>query len=294
MIKNNNSQVSLRILFLGTGGTIAGLVSDGGTYQAAQLAVDALLPTFNGSPYDVTCEQLAQIDSKDMSFDVWERLYARITLALHDSALDAIVITHGTDTLEETAYFLSATLDATKPVILTGAMRPADAMDADGPQNLLDASSFAATRQAGVFVVFAGEIFPAYMVQKTHANDLAAFEALGAFDVPLKPLKMTIKDGQNWPRVEIVMSYAGASGGMVDALIAQKVDGIVVAATGNGTIHQDLEMSLKRAIKDDIAVVIATRCMKGGITKNASQAFEALQLTPVKARIALMLKLLSS
>jgi L-asparaginase len=260
--------------------------------------VDALLPTFNGANgvalYDIICEQLAQIDSKDMSFDVWERLYVRIQDAQDDEGIDAIVVTHGTDTLEETAYFLAATLVVKKPVVLTGAMRPANALDADGPQNLSDALRFAATGHAGVYVVFSGKIILAARAQKMHPEKLDAFEAFGdesiqVQHIPLKAFRAAIKD---WPRVEIVMSYAGASGDTVEALIAQKINGIVVAGTGNGTIHHALEAVLHKAKDAGIAVILTTRCVTGGVIVNANHAFEVSQLSPVKARIALMLRLL--
>jgi L-asparaginase len=118
MSKKQLSQQNLTILVLGTGGTIAGL--GGEAYLAGQLTVDALLPH---SRHHLKSEQIAQIDSKDMTFAVWQQLYFRIEASMDDQSVDAVVITHGTDTLEETAYFLSRTLTTTKPIILTGAMQ---------------------------------------------------------------------------------------------------------------------------------------------------------------------------
>jgi L-asparaginase len=276
MSKIRSSQENLSILLLGTGGTIAGLGGD--AYVAAQLPIVALVPA---SKHQIVSEQIDQIDSKDMSFDVWERLYARITAAQNDASCDAIVITHGTDTMEETAYFLHRTLTCTMPVILTGAMRPADAADSDGPQNMAFALAQAQTLGAGVLVAFAGKVFSGGNVQKVHSRRLDAFDVVThnapqplsrvAFPLPV----------QRWPRVEVVMSYAGASGNMVDALVAQKVDGIVVAGTGNSTVHQLLETSLDKARAAGVVVSLCSRCLHsdGG-------------LSPVQARVELILRLL--
>lgn len=294
------SQRNLQILLLGTGGTIAGL--GGEAYQAAQLPIDALVPQLPRSTHSITTEQIAQIDSKDMSFAVWERLWARLRAAMLDVSIDAVVITHGTDTLEETAYFLHRSLPATKPVILTGAMRPADAHDADGPQNLehaLDAVARMASEQTGgVWVVFAGQTLPAQHVQKNHPTRLDAFGSRDSNpSSDLAPQAMSTRNFsrpiQRWPRVEIVMNYAGAGGDYVEILVAQAVDGIVVAGTGNGTMSTSLEAALHAACKGGIAVRLSTRCLQGSVHNNANHDFEVSPLSPVQARIELMLALLS-
>ena len=283
-MKNENSQENLTILLLGTGGTIAGLLENGSQatagkgYKAAQLPVEALVPA---SKHRIFAEQIAQIDSKDMSFEIWEKLYVRISAAQNDPAIHAIVITHGTDTMEETAYFLHRTLVCTKPVILTGAMRPADAMDSDGPQNMAFAMEQAEYLSAGVWVAFAGRVLSGGNVQKVHPTRLDAFDVIddasvAALLTPLSAFKPPIK---RWPRVEIVMSYAGASGALVEALIAQKVDGIVVAGTGNSTMHHALETALDKAPEAGIAVSLSTRCLAGRV---------------IQERIDLMLGLMQS
>ncbi|MDI9335374.1 MAG: asparaginase [Cytophagales bacterium] len=287
MIKNANSQENLTILLLGTGGTIAGLGGD--AYRAAQLPIDALVPV---SKHRIVSEQLAQIDSKDMSFEIWEHLYVRLVAAQNDVAIDAIVITHGTDTLEETAYFLYRTLSCTKPVILTGAMRAADSADSDGPHNLSDALARANQLDAGVWVAFAGKIFSGGNVRKVHPTQLDAFDVINPIErndavqaLPHLALPLPIK---RWPRVEIVMSYAGASGEWVEALIQQKtngkmLDGIVVAGTGNSTVHHELGAALDKARAAGVAVYVATRCAQSG-----------LSLSPLRARIDLLLRLLTT
>ncbi len=283
-MKNANSQENLTILLLGTGGTIAGLLEGGSQamsnkgYRAAQLPVTALVPE---SKYRIVSEQIAQIDSKDMSFEIWEKLYSRISSAQSDPAIHAIVVTHGTDTMEETAYFLHRTLVCTKPVILTGAMRPADAIDSDGSQNMAFAFEQVTHLSAGVWVAFAGKIFSGNNVRKAHPTRLDAFDLINdvAMTVSSAPLAAFNPPIQRWPRVEIVMSYAGASGALVEALIAQKVDGIVVVGTGNCTAHDALQAKLNKAVRAGIAVSLCTRCLAG---------------RAIQARIDLMLRLMQS
>jgi len=281
-MKNNNSQENLTILLLGTGGTIAGLLEDGSKaklgmgYRAAQLPVTALAPA---SKHRIVSEQIAQIDSKDMIFSIWEKLYARISSAQNDPAIHAVVITHGTDTLEETAYFLHRTLVCIKPVILTGAMRPADDEDSDGPQNMAFALKQTEQLGAGVWVAFAGRLFSGGNVRKAHPTRLDAFDVIdeasvAASPAPLIALKLPI---QRWPSVEVVMSYAGTDGVVVNALIAQKVDGIVVVGTGNCTVHDALKAQLDKALEAGIAVILTTRCSAGWV---------------IQERIDLMLRLM--
>jgi L-asparaginase len=258
IMKNDNSQENLTILLLGTGGTIAGLGDQ--AYTAAQLPVDALIPACK---HRILAEQIAQIDSQDMSFEVWEKLHTRISTAQNDPAIDAIIITHGTDTREETAYFLKRTLACTKPVILTGAMRPADALDSDGPQNMAFAMQQAEALSAGVWVAFAGKTFSGDNVRKAHPIRLDAFEVIDEDFVPYTSLIAFSLPIKRWPRVEVVTSYAGVSGEMVEALIAQKVDGLMVAGTGNFTVHHALQAKLDKARAAGIAVSLGTRCLHG-------------------------------
>ncbi len=281
-------------------------------YAAAQVGIDELLqsvPDLRGR-HSVS-EQVAQIDSKDMGFEVLGELARRSAHWLAQDDVQGIVITHGTDTLEETAYFLQAVLAPSKPVVITCAMRPATALAPDGPQNLLDAFSVASTPGArGVVAVCAGVVHGALDVQKTHTYRLDAFTSgdsgpIGQVEEgvlrqfrqwPSTAAAARIErllPGMRWPRVEIVMNYAGASGAIVDALVAQGVDGLVVAATGNGSIHEDLRNALLRHQAEGLAVVRSTRCAQGRVLALAGDPIPDSQgLTPVKARIALMLKLL--
>lgn len=308
-----------QLVVLGTGGTIAGraaAVGDNIGYTAGQVGVAELLGGIEPPPgVTLQAEQVAQLDSKDMDFGTWQALAARCAHWLAQPEVAGIVVTHGTDTLEETAFFLHSTLRATKPVVLTCAMRPATALAPDGPQNLRDAMSVAATPGArGVTVVCAGVIHGAPDVQKVHTYRLDAFSSGDAGPVgyveegAVRLLRAwpTVPDAPRplpdaaWPRVEIVLSHAGASGALIDALVKEReagaedaVRGLVLAATGNGTLHHSLEEAALRAQAAGIAVLRATRCAQGRILPRADDRLpDAGALSPVKARIALALSLM--
>ena len=321
---------------LGTGGTIAGQASsqtDNIGYSAAQVGVAQLLAgvpaldqALNG--HELVSEQVAQVDSKDMDFAVWRALHQRANHYLAQDDVVGIVITHGTDTLEETAYFLQCTLAPrllqAKPVVLTCAMRPASAVTPDGLCNLLDATTVALSAAArGVSVVCAGTVHAAADVQKVHTYRLDAFDSGDSGPLAyveegaLRQLRSwpepssssvhgvigTLPDVDGWPRVEIVMSHAGAGASVVDALLAQRavgapgvlaLRGLVVAGTGNGTVHVALQAALLRAQAAGIAVVRASRCTGGWVLPRVDDVFPDSQgLSAVKARIALMLRLMA-
>ena len=306
-----------KIAILATGGTIAGtspVPGDNLGYTAAQLRVEDLLarvPALAGLP--LVSEQVAQIDSKDMTFDIWRELAQRCSHWLAQPDVAGIVITHGTDTLEETAFFLQSVLAPAKPVVLTCAMRPATALAPDGPQNLLDAVAVASWPGAhGVVAVCAGTVHGARDVTKRHTYRLDAFGSGDAGPIGYveeKRLRLLrawpeIAPGaevalrkfvhaQRWPRVEIVMSHAGAGGAIVQALVGQGVEGIVVAGSGNGSVHRDLETALCAARVSGVKVVRSTRCAQGEVLARPGDVLpHSAGLSPVKARIALMLSLL--
>jgi L-asparaginase len=306
-----------KIVVLGTGGTIAGALNAHGNagYTAGRVAIAELL---DGIPppvgFGLLHEQVAQVDSKDMDFAVWQRLLARCRHWLQQPEVGGVVVTHGTDTLEETAYFLHAALAPAKPLVLTCAMRPADALAPDGPQNLADALCVAAHPGArGVMVVCAGTIHGAADVAKVHPMRLDAFSsgdagAIGFVEAATLRLVRNwpetrpdiahsaierIAAARSWPRVEIVLNHAGADGRVVQALVAQGVDGLVVAATGNGTLHHQLEAALLQAQALGVKVVRSTRCAQGRVIELQGDSLPAHPLSPVKARIALLLDLLA-
>jgi L-asparaginase len=306
-----------RIVILGTGGTIAGTAVDAHDnvgYQAAQLGVAQLLDSLPGdAAHSVEAEQVAQVDSKDMDHALWQRLARRVAHHLARDAVAGIVVTHGTDTLEETAYFLHRVLAPRKPVVLSAAMRPASALLADGPQNLSDALSLARMPGArGVLAVMANKVFAATGLRKVHSYRI---DALGAGDAgPLGRIEegrlrqfrawpeatgyglgVVQRDVRDWPRVEIVLSHAGAGPLLVDALCAQPLQGLVVAGTGNGSVHAALEAALRRALAAGVAVRRSSRCAMGVVIGgDADELPSAGELTPVQARIELMLELLAA
>ena len=326
-----SDQISKKVVVLGTGGTIAGTAhsaSDNIGYTAAQVAVAQLLDGVPGLPavlqgHALHSEQVAQVDSKDMRFDIWLALAQRVVHHLAQADVSGVVITHGTDTLEETAYFLHAVLPPelinAKPVVLTCAMRPASAQNPDGPQNLMDAVSVALTCGAhGVVAVCAGTVHSGLEVQKAHTYKLDAFTSgdagalayveegqvrllrkwppvlMNKWNVAIK----NISEPTGWPRVEIVMNYAGCDGQVIQAMLQPRdgvtpLHGLVVAGTGNGTLHHDLENALRQAVQAGVTVVRSTRCCNGWVLPAANSEFAHSDgLSPVKARIALMLGLM--
>jgi L-asparaginase len=311
--------IGKKIVVLGTGGTLAGtsaVAGDNIGYTAAQIGVAQLLaeiPALRAQPLE--CEQVAQVDSKDMSFAIWCELARRCAHWLAHEEVGGIVVTHGTDTLEETAYFLQEVLCPSKPVVITCAMRPATALSPDGPQNIVDAVAVARADDArGVVAVCAGVIHGAREVMKMHNYRLDPFSSgdagpigyveegklrqvrdweQGDADLARHRLEKVLSAAK-WPRVEIVMSHAGADGSIVQALVQGGVAGLVVAGTGNGTLHHALEVALLRAEQAGVVVRRATRCLQGRVLPHAGDRFPAADgLSPVKARIALMLELMA-
>jgi L-asparaginase len=305
-----------KIVVLGTGGTIAGTAADAADhigYRAAQLGVEQLvagLPAVAGC--EVVTEQVAQLDSKDMDLPTWRALGLRCAHWLAQPQVQGVVVTHGTDTLEETAFFLHRLLGPSKPLVLTCAMRPASAAASDGPQNLADAIVVALEPGArGVLAVCAGDVHAAQHVAKVHTYRLEAFSSGEAGPIARveqgrvrllsawpqaeggDPAWLAwLQAGGPWPRVEIVINHAGAGGALVQALVAQGVDGIVAAGTGNGTLSAGLQQALLAAQARGVAVLRATRCAQGVVIPAAGDVLPDSQgLAPVKARIALMQRL---
>lgn len=313
-----------RIAVLATGGTIAGSAQDAtrtAGYQAGVVGVGQLLAAVPAlaALANIRAEQVASIDSKDMSLALWTTLAQRVNALLAADDIDGIVITHGTDTLEETAYLLHLSVKSTKPVVLTAAMRPSSALSADGPLNLLNALSVAASRAAhgqGVLVAFNNRIHSARDVVKTSTFAVDAFQSpeVGALgwvqDGRVEFQRRVVRPhttatafaieataNDSWPAVEIVASYAGASRVTVDALVKAAVRGIVVAGTGNGSIHASLQQALADAAAQGIAVVRASRVGSGHVMHNGAASDDTLgfvsanALNPYKARVLLLLAL---
>ncbi|WP_245213438.1 asparaginase [Rhizobacter sp. AJA081-3] len=301
-----------KVAVLATGGTIAGTAARAGDnigYTAAQLGVQALVEAVPAlREVALITEQVAQLDSKDMEFSIWAALAARVAHHLADDGVAGIVITHGTDTLEETAYLLQRLLAPAKPVVLAAAMRPATALLRDGPQNLLDAVTLAREPGArGVMAVLAGTVHSAWDVRKVHSYRVDAFGSGEAGPVARfeegwvrrlrgwpagEAIGLAVLD-QPWPWVEIVTSHAAARGEVVRAMVAAGVKGIVLAGTGNGSVHHALEAALIEAQHAGVAVLRSTRCLDGPVQmKRGDELPSAGTLTPVQARIELMLQLM--
>jgi L-asparaginase len=316
-LQNTNELNAGLVVILGTGGTIAGTAQDAADnvgYRAAQLGVAELvraIPPLGERRLET--EQIAQLDSKDMDFATWRKLARRVSEHLARPEVMGIVITHGTDTLEETAYFLQRVLAPSKPVVLTAAMRPATALQTDGPQNLLDAVNVAADAQAhGVLVVFAGAVHSAEQLRKVHSYRVDAFASVdgaraavveegrvrwlsspGTARAPFG-LGVLSRPLENWPRVQILLNHVGADGSVVEALLSHGVDGLVVAGTGNGSLSLLLEAALRAAQAQGVAVLRSTRCDAGPVTESADALPSAGALSPVKARVELLLSLLAA
>lgn len=308
----------MKVVVLGTGGTIAGTADAGmaAGYRAGQVGVRDLVGGLHlPAGCELLAEQVTQVDSKDMDGGLWSALAGRVAHWLARSDVRAVVVTHGTDTLEETAYLLHAVLDPAKPVVLTCAMRPASAPEPDGPQNLRDALAVALHPGAhGVVAVCAGRIHGARDVRKVHPFRLDAFGSGDAGCVGhveagrirlLRPwpqagddhvpgvMSMLPAEAGAWPWVAVVTSHAGADARLVEALRGAGVAGMVVAGTGNATIHQELEASLQAAESAGLPVLRTTRCAEGEPVAGVGLTLDpAARLGPAKARIALQLRLL--
>jgi L-asparaginase len=308
-----------RIHVLATGGTIAGrLVSAGPRYRAGVLGIEALLdavPALRGLA-DLSGEQIANIGSQDMDESIWLKLANRADDLLANPGVDGIVITHGTDTLEETACFLDLTVRNPKPIILVGAIRPVGALGADGPANLLDAVAVAANPGStgrGVLVVMHGSLFEARDVTKVSSSALPAFAApnsgpLGQVidgrihyghrtGLSPKRLNFDVSNLDKLPPVGIVYGHIGASALSVKALIDAGYQGIVSAGVGSGNQHRDVLAALGDASGRGLVVVRASRIPSGITLRNVEVddnrfGFVAAGvLNPQKARILLQLAL---
>ncbi|HLL19523.1 MAG TPA: asparaginase [Rubrivivax sp.] len=308
-----------QVVVIGTGGTIAGTAPDAAShtaYRSAVISVEdlvAAVPGLRGRGLETLT--LARLDSSDMDHATWARLANGIgqQLARHDVV--GVVVTHGTDTLEETAYFLHRCVAAHKPIVLTAAMRPASAPSPDGPQNLIDAVqvAFAGGLARGVLAVLGGCIFAGAELRKVHGYRVDAFSSgdagpigvledghLRCFrDWPLPELHAAasmLGEPARWPVVEIVTSHAGARGETIDTLVAAGAQGIVIAGTGNGSVHHSLLAAAQRAQAAGVAVRRSSRCILSGVVGASGQLASvpsAAVLTPVQARIELMLDLIA-
>ena len=309
------------IHILATGGTIAGsgASATATNYTAGQVAIGTLLDAVPDlkNIANVTGEQVVRIGSQDMNDEVWLILAKRINELLAKPEVDGVVITHGTDTMEETAYFLNLTVKSDKPVVLVGAMRPSTAISADGPLNLYNAVVTAMDKASvgkGVLVVMNGIILGAENVTKMHTTSVETFQAPNAgalgylFNSKVyynqSPLKkhttqsvFDVTDLDKLPKVGIVYSHSNIDSDMVEPMLENGYQGIVHAGVGNGNIHKNIFPVLEKACQKGIQVVRSSRVPTGPSTLDNEvddahyQFVASQQLNPQKARVLLMLAL---
>ena len=309
------------IHILATGGTIAGTGSSATStnYTSGQVAIGALLDAVPGlnSIANITGEQVVKIGSQDMSNEVWLTLAKKVNELLKRPDIDGIVITHGTDTMEETAYFLNLTVKSDKPVVITGAMRPSTALSADGPLNIYNAVVTACAKESkgkGVLIAMNGLILGAESAVKMNTVDVETFQApnsgaLGyifngkAFYNQATLKKHTtqsvfdVNQLTTLPKVGIVYSYSNIEADMVSPMLNEGYRGIIHAGVGNGNIHKNIFPILIEARKKGILVVRSSRVPTGPTTldaevNDANYEFVASgELNPQKSRILLMLSL---
>jgi L-asparaginase len=310
------------IVILATGGTIAGSGATSTTtvgYKAATVPVDALIqavPELKNIA-QVRGEQVFQIASQNMTNDNWLKLAKRVNELFQQPDVDGVVVTHGADTLEETAYFLDLVVKSEKPVVLVGAMRPSTALSADGPINLYNAVLVAGDKEAagkGVLVCLDDEINAARDVTKTNTSTAETFKApelgllgyvqgsrVAFYRLPAR--RHTTKSEfdrsavDKLPEVEIVYGYENVSRTAIDALVAAHVDGIVYAGVGDGNPSETTEQALADARRSGVIVVRSARVGNGIVARNAEVNDDQRDfvvsdtLNPQKARILLMLAL---
>ena len=310
-----------KIRIIATGGTIAG-VSESATssaYSAGQVGVQTLIDAVPQMLYlaDISGEQLVNIGSQDMNDEVWLMLAKRINQLLNNEGYDGVVVTHGTDTMEETAYFLNLTVKSDKPVVLVGSMRPSTGISADGPGNLYAGVATASSPNSkgrGVLVCMNNLILDAKDVVKMHTTSVNTF--LGAnygmvgyvyngeaiYNRSIDNLhtvrsEFDVTNLTQLPKVGIVYGYANASPLPMQAFIDAKFDGIVLAGVGDGNFYKDVFDVALKARSKGINIVRASRCPTGPTCLNGEVDDEkyhfvaALTLNPQKARVLLMLAL---
>src|SRR6187402_2994221 len=276
-------QAKARIVIVATGGTIAGSApstTDAG-YKSGAVAVDTLIAAVPQMKKfaDVTGVQVASIGSQDMNDEVWIKLATEINRLAAKPDVDGIAVTHGTDTMEETAYFLNLVVKTDKPVVMTGSMRPSTSLSADGPLNIFNAVGVAADPRArgrGVLVVANDDIHGARAITKRHTTDVETFVSpeAGLIGVCLfedrdfirsparahtKATPFTVSAGQALPRVDIIYAHAGMSADLIDAAVANGAKGLVVAGVGDGNMTAPALEAIKRAIAKNVAVVRSSR-----------------------------------
>jgi L-asparaginase len=312
------------IVILATGGTIAGAAATGtqAGYTSGAVTIDAMLAAVPGIKdlANIKGEQISNVGSQDMSLAIMLTLAKRLNALLAQNNVDGIVITHGTDTMEETAFFLNLVVKSDKPVVMVGSMRPSTAVSADGPLNLFNAVGVAIDHDSkgrGVLVVMNDWIHGAHSLTKTSTT------AIQTFMSPLRGLVGISSYGKNdfyntpqWkhttgsefdvsnvttlPRVDILYAYADMPPDLIDASVANGAKGIIIAGVGNGNMNKTSLEAAARAAKKGVVVVRSSRVVTGSVGRNVEVNDDEMgfvasdELNPQKSRMLLMLALLKA
>ena len=318
---NQPAPNNANVVVLATGGTIAGAAKSSvtGGYTSGKAGVEELLAAVPEAKKlaHLTGEQISNIGSQDMNDKVWIDLAVRVNEILAKPDITGVVITHGTDTIEETAYFLNLVVKSMKPVVFTAAMRPATAISADGPLNFYNAVAIAANKEAanrGVLVVVNDWVHGAASLTKTSTT------AVQTFMSPLSGLIGTVNYGEAdffrgpvgkntvssvftvdkstvLPRVDIIMAHENMDGTLINASVAAGAKGIVVAGVGNGNMTKPALEALAAAAKKGVVCVRASRVTTGNVGRDIEVNDDSLNLVaaknlnPQKARVLLRLAL---
>ena len=312
------------IVILATGGTIAGAAATGtqAGYTSGAVTIDAMLAAVPGVKdiANVKGEQISNVGSQDMSFDIMLTLAKRINQLLAKDDVDGVVVTHGTDTMEETAFFLNLVVKSDKPVVMVGSMRPSTAVSADGPLNLYNGVGVAVdpnARGRGVLVVMNDWIHAAHSLTKTSTTAIQTFmsplrgvvgvASYGKNDFYNTPVwkhttasEFDISNVTKLPRVDIVFGSADMPADLIDASVAAGAKGIVIAGVGNGNMNKSSLEAAARAAKKGVIVVRSSRVATGSVGRNVEVNDDEMgfvasdELNPQKARILLSLALLKS
>ncbi len=309
------------IFILATGGTISGSAESEieSKYKPSKIDISQIVKSVPkiDKVANLQAEQLLQVSSQNISGENWIEIAKRADEILKKSEIDGLVITHGTDTMEETAYFLHLVLKSQKPIVVTGSMRPSSSISADGPLNLFNAISLAASKKAfgkGVLILMNDEIFSARDAVKKHSTNAASFKSndfgsigfvnYGRVEIYYQPLRLhtkdsafKVKDFDKLPKVDIIYAHSSSDANIVDYLVSSGSKAIVVAGVGDGNVNDATLAKLSLAQKSGILVVRSSRGGSGFVEPNAEIDDEefgfvsADNLSAQKARILAALAL---
>ncbi|MBA3012576.1 MAG: type II asparaginase [Proteobacteria bacterium] len=311
-----------RVSILATGGTIAGAApsSTQPGYTSGKINVEGMIQAVPNLEQlaRLNGEQISNVGSQDMSFEIMIRLASRINALLSKEETDGVVVTHGTDTMEETAFFLNLTIKSPKPVVMTGAMRPFTALSADGPLNLYNAVAVAADPRSldrGVMVVMNDRIHGAHSLTKTNTTSVETFLSpvnglmgtviygdiqyfRGPFRKHTISSEFSLQNVSALPRVDILYACADMPPDLLDCSVSSGAVGIVIAGDGNGNMNGACLEKAARMADRGIFIVRSSRVPTGTVGRNlevdddANNFIVSDELNPAKARILLMLALL--